>query len=303
MAVQALMLTAMLMWGLNQTLVKMLIAWFDPILMASLRMIVASAAFAAILYWRRVATVRVSARQFMALCGCALLMVYANQVLFTEGLKRSTATNASLFMALSPLVSTLLAALVFGERLTPTRLAGVELGIGGVAAVVLSHPGANLAHAGLGDLLIAGSVIAFASGGVVLQRIARGLPALWISLAIYLIGSAMLTVHTLVGPATISMATVFPGWVAWGVLLLSALASTAFGNAVWNQAIATIGIGRTAVYFYWVPIFGVMFAALLLGESLTGWHLVGFVAVMAGTWLGTRRAPVIDAPAPARCTP
>ena len=65
---------------------------------------------------------------------------------------------------------------------------------------------------------------------------------------------------------------------------------------VWNQAIATIGVARTAVFLYWVPIFGVLFAALLLGETLTLWHLAGFVAVMGGTYLGTRR-PAFVAPA------
>ncbi len=55
-------------------------------------------------------------------------------------------------------------------------------------------------------------------------------------------------------------------------------------------------MARTAVFLYWVPVFGVLFAALLLGEALTVWHLVGFVAVMGGTWLGTRR-PVPMAPA------
>jgi drug/metabolite transporter (DMT)-like permease len=59
---------------------------------------------------------------------------------------------------------------------------------------------------------------------------------------------------------------------------------------LWNRAISTIGLARTAVFIYWVPIFGVLFAALLLGEALTLWHLAGFVAVVGGTYLGTRQA-------------
>ena len=49
-------------------------------------------------------------------------------------------------------------------------------------------------------------------------------------------------------------------------------------------------MARTALYAYWVPIFGVLFAVLLLGEPVTIWHGVGLVAVLSGTWLGTRRA-------------
>ena len=57
---------------------------------------------------------------------------------------------------------------------------------------------------------------------------------------------------------------------------------------IWNRAIASIGVARTAVFLYWVPVFGVLFAAMLLDERLTTWHLVGFAAVMGGTFLGTR---------------
>ena len=39
---------------------------------------------------------------------------------------------------------------------------------------------------------------------------------------------------------------------------------------------------------YWVPIFGVSFSTLLLGEPLTVWHLLGLGMVLGGTWLGTR---------------
>lgn len=297
-SVHGLLIAAMAVWGLNLTVVKLLTAVFDPMLMASLRMLVACMGLTAILRWRRVGKVSVSARQAGALVVCALLMVYANQIMFAEGMQRSTATNAALIMALSPLVSSMMAALAFRERLTLPRLAGVALGFGGVAAVVLSHPGAGLSSAGTGDILIVASVISFAAGGVVIQRLARQLPALWISWAIYLIGTALLVLHTFLDATPLSVASVFPGFGPWALVLFSGLAATTFGNIVWNQAIATIGVARTAIFLYWVPLFGVAFAALLLGEALTWWHLFGFVAVMCGTWLGTRRPVVMVAATP-----
>jgi drug/metabolite transporter (DMT)-like permease len=65
--------------------------------------------------------------------------------------------------------------------------------------------------------------------------------------------------------------------------------STALGGLVWNRALMVLGVARTALYAYWVPIFGVLFAVLVLGEPLTVWHGVGLAAVLGGTWLGTRR--------------
>lgn len=282
------MLLAMLVWGVNVSVVKALTTSFETLPLSALRMGVACCALSAIVLWRRGGIPRLTARQLAVMAGCAFLMVYGNQILFAQGLLRSTATNGALIMALSPLVSALMAALVFGERFTPRRMAGVALGFMGVAAVVLSHPGAGLSSAGIGDLMLALSVVSFAIGGVGVQRLARQIDPLSISWVIYVIGTLMLVVHTVLGPSRLGTAQLFPGAWPWALVLFSGIAATAAGNLIWNRAISVIGVARTAVFLYWVPVFGVLFAALLLGEVLTWWHLFGFAAVMTGTWLGTR---------------
>jgi len=295
-AVQGWMLLAMVLWGVNVSAVKALTTSFESLPLAALRMAVACVALSAIVLWRRGGVPALGARQLAAMTGCAFLMVYANQILFAQGLLRSTATNGALIMALSPLVSALMAALVFRESLTPRRMLGVALGFAGVAAVVLSHPGAGLSRAGIGDLMLALGVVSFAIGGVGVQRLARQIDPLSISWVIYMIGTAMLVLHTLLGPSRLGTAELFPGAWPWALVLFSGIAATAAGNLIWNRAISVIGVARTAVFLYWVPVFGVAFAALLLGEALTWWHLLGFVAVMSGTWLGTRPAATAVAP-------
>lgn len=287
-AVHGWMLLAMVLWGVNVSAVKTLTASFEPLTLAALRMAVACCALSAIVLWRRGGLPMLSARQLAVMAACAFLMVYANQILFAQGLLRSTATNGALIMALSPLVSALMAALVFGERFTARRMLGVALGFAGVAAVVLSHPGAGLSSAGIGDLMLALSVVSFAVGGVGVQRLTRQVDPLSISWFIYIMGTLMLVVHTVSGPSRPGVAQLFPGAWPWALVLFSGIAATAAGNLIWNRAISVIGVARTAVFLYWVPVFGVLFAALLLGETLTWWHLLGFAAVMSGTWLGTR---------------
>lgn len=290
-AVQMTLVASMAIWGLNVTVVKQLTHSFDTSMLAALRMVVALAVLSALVLWKRCALRGMSWKQVRTLLVAGVLMVYLNQLLFAEGLQRSTATHGALIMALSPLVSALLAALMFGEALSLQRLAGVALGFGGVAAVVLSHPGAGLSSAGMGDLMLVAGVVSFAAGGALVQRLARGLHPLTISWAIYLIGTAMLVVQAAVAHPAPAWEVLFPGWWPWALILFSGVMATALSNLLWNRAIATIGVARTAVFLYWVPVFGVFFAALLLDERLTAWHLAGFVAVMAGTFLGTRPPP------------
>lgn len=288
-AIQSTLIAAMAIWGLNVTAVKVLTGLFDPITLAALRMLVACVALSVVVAWSRGGLLAVSLRQGIAIVVCAFFMVYLNQILFAEGLSRSTATNGALIMALSPLVSALLAAVAFRERLTVVRLAGVALGFAGVAAVVLSHPGAGLSSAGIGDLMLVAAVVSFAAGGAIVQRLARRMHTLLISWAIYGVGTSMLVLHAALKMPVLDMNTLFPGWRPWAFILFSGVLATAVSNLLWNRAIARIGVARTAVFLYWVPVFGVLFAALLLGEQLTFWHLVGFLAVMGGTYLGTQQ--------------
>ncbi|MDM0085400.1 DMT family transporter [Variovorax sp. J31P179] len=289
LAVQATLIGAMAVWGLNVTAVKLLTQSFDSALLAAVRMVVAVAVLTVILFWKHRAFAALTMKQVCALLLCGALMVYMNQLLFSEGLLRSTATNGALIMALSPLVSALLAALLFRDKLTPKRMAGVALGLGGVAAVVLSHPGAGLSRASTGDFMLVAAVISFASGGALVQRLARRLDPLVISWAVHLVGTGMLLAQVVGRDNALDMAALFPGWWQWALILFSGVFATAIASIVWNRAIATIGVARTAVFLYWVPVFGVLFAAMLLGERLTLWHLAGFIAVVAGTYLGTGR--------------
>lgn len=288
-AVQLSLVVAMAIWGLNVTVVKQLTHSFDTSMLAALRMLVALAVLSAIVLWTRCPVSGVSWKQACTLLMAGVLMVYLNQLLFAEGLQRSTATNGALIMALSPLVSAVLAALVFRETLSFQRLLGVALGFGGVTAVVLSHPGAGLSRASSGDLMLVAGVVSFAAGGTLVQRLARCMNPLTISWAIYLVGTSMLVVHAFVGRPSLKLEALFPGWWQWALLLFSGVLATALSNLLWNRAIATVGVARTAVFLYWVPVFGVLFAAILLDEQLTAWHLAGFVAVVAGTILGTRQ--------------
>ena len=289
LAVQMALIAAMAIWGLNVAVVKQLTDSFETSTLAALRMVVALAVLSAIVLWKRCGVLGMSWKQVRTLLVAGVLMVYLNQLLFAEGLQRSTATNGALIMALSPLVSALLAAFMFRETLSLQRLLGVALGFGGVAAVVLSHPGAGLSRASTGDLMLVAGVVSFAAGGALVQRLARCMHPLTISWAIYLVGTSMLVVQVVVGSPSLNVDVLFPGWWPWALILFSGVMATALSNLLWNRAIATIGVARTAVFLYWVPVFGVLFAAILLDERLTAWHLAGFIAVMAGTFLGTRR--------------
>ena len=285
---QALLLGTAAVWGANLSVVKLLLVQMEPLLVSVLRMLVAAVAVAAVVAWRRMPWPQLSRRQWGALAGCAFLMVYINQIFFVHGVAGTNAANAALIIALNPLVSSLLAVVLLGDRLSPPRILGVALGFGGVAAVVLHRPGMALGGAGVGDLLVLCSVTTWVLGGVMVQRLARGIDPLFISAVLNVIGTVLLLLHVGLRPSPLVYDASRIDGMTVVLIGVSGLLATALGGIVWNRALMVLGVARTALYSYWVPIFGVLFAVLLLGEPLTVWHGVGLAAVLAGTWLGTR---------------
>ena len=294
----ALMAT-MLVWGLNFPIVKTLTLWFDTALLASARIVTATAAFWVLLAATRPLRLRLAGRQWLGLAGCAVTMVYLNQVLFAGGLHRTGAANGALIMATSPIVAGLLATLAFGERLHRRHLGALALGFGGVAVAVLHRSGAALGSAGLGDLMILGCVVSYSLGGVILQHLGPRVEMLAFNTWAYTLGMAMLLLHLVIeqGPS-LTLPRVFPGWWPWTLVIVSAVLATTLTNWLWAVAIARIGIARATVFVYWVPIFGMASSALLLGEALNAWYGLGLAMVLAGSRLaaGAPRRPVTAPP-------
>lgn len=290
--VQAVLLVAMAVWGVNLSVVKALTTSMDLMVVATSRMLVAALALS-VLVLPTIHRLRgLDLRRISGLMLCALLMVYANQILFASGLQRTTATNAAIVMACSPLVSSLVASLLLREPMSARRLFGIAIGFAGVATVVLNRQGASLAQGWLGDLLLLSSVGCFAVGGAMVQRMSQGLSALEISWVLHAAGVAMLCIHVLLGGTPLIAPLSAAGPKSWALIAFSGVGATALAAIAWNRAIATIGVARTALWFYWVPIFGLGFAALALGEPLSWWHAVGLVAVMVGSMIAMRRSAV-----------
>ena len=288
-AMQVTLLAMMAIWGLNLSVLKWLIGSQSPMSIVGVRMVVAALFLTvALRWWLRRPWPRLSRRQWLWLLACAVLMVYINQILFIQGVNGTSAANAALIISLNPLLASLMATAALRERIGWARVVGMALGFGGVAAVVLHRPGQVLGLPGLGDALVLASVATWVTGGAMVQRLAGKVDVVTISWVIHTAGAVMLVVHLAVLPAPLHWATLTPLSVT--ALVLSGLLATGAGALVWNRALVTLGVARTALYSYWVPIFGVLFAVLLLGEPLSVWHGVGLGGVLAGTWLGTRRA-------------
>ncbi len=85
-----------------------------------------------------------STTAWLALAGLAILCTYVAYVLYSAGLRLLAATRASVIASLEPVLASLLAMALFGERLGIVAIGGAVLVIG--AAVLLAMKSAEEAH-------------------------------------------------------------------------------------------------------------------------------------------------------------
>ncbi|CCH06283.1 Probable amino-acid metabolite efflux pump [Achromobacter xylosoxidans] len=275
-------------WGLNIVSIKYLTQHMDIRALAALRIAVAFVAVTLIVKARRGRIPRLGRVELAWVALAGFLVVYAHQTALVYGLQFSSAANGTLLMATSPLLSALLAALFYRERLTWLRIAGALLGLAGVAMVVVGS-GAQIGLTGWGDAIVFLAVAVFVFGGLVIQRISRTLDPLAMLWYMYLAGGLMLMAHAAMTPSSYDADNWSMTWWPWLVLLFSAVIASGVSNILWNAGIARLGISRAALFVNWLPIFGLLFAALFLDEHVTLVHVAGLACILSGTWLGLRR--------------
>ena len=92
-------------------------------------------------------------------------------------------------------------------------------------------------------------------------------------------------------------------WWPWLVLMFSAVVASGISNILWNGGIARLGISRASLFLNWLPIFGLLFAALFLGEKVAPRTRPGWPACLAAPGWDCGAAPARRAPPASRARP
>lgn len=203
-------------------------------------------------------------------------------------LHATTATNATLLYTASTLFIVLLDAAFFGQRLTATRIAGIVIGFLGVATIVLQGEVARLVTLQLnwGDLGIALCALSWAAYTVMLKAERfRNLPTLPLFAVIAVAGALTLL------PPMLYEAAVLAAWPtgarAWASILALAFIPSVLAYSIYQFGVKEVGPSVTGVFLYLIPVYGVLLAAVALGESFHAYHAAGLVLVVGGVLLAT----------------
>jgi drug/metabolite transporter (DMT)-like permease len=252
-------------------------------------------AFAVLWLWWRQAGRSVqglSRRQWLGLAAGGAIGVFGYAAFFLMGLQHVPAGRAALVVTTNPVFTLLLAAWWFGERLNARIGAGMALAVLG-AMVVLTHgaPWAVFAQGlGQGELLLLGCVACWSGYTLLGKKLLGGIDALTTTMTTAGFGLVLLLLAALLveGPAALAQPLQVDG-ATWAALAFLAVGSTVLAYAWYFEGVAALGAGAASGYISLVPVFGVLFATLLLGEAIDASLLAGGLLVLGGMMLMHRR--------------
>jgi drug/metabolite transporter (DMT)-like permease len=279
----ALLVLLAAIWGGSFMLIKLAVDTVPPVTITTARVAIGALLFAAAI----VVTGRRLPRDWSIWGWTALAALFGLALpfsLISWGEQHIDSGLAAILMAGMPLMTLVLARIVFAEPLTAGKLIGVGFGIAGLVILIGPAKLATLGEDAMRQIAVVLASFCYALNAVVMKRIS-GQDPYAVSAAIMICGSAMLV------PASFLLDapwTLDPTPVAWFALVTLGVFPTALASLIMLALLRRQGAGYFSQINFLVPLFGVFWGVAILSERPPASALVALALILAGIAISRR---------------
>ena len=195
----------------------------------------------------------------------------------TQFLPSGTAAILNSTVPLFTVLLTFVLPALAAERLGALGLLGILLGALGVGVLVggFDGLGGRTALMGAGAVLVGSA--SYATGNFYARRTMKGVPV-----AVSAVGQNIAGLALVLPFAVFAVPDAVPSLAVFGSLAGLGAIGTGFSLLLYFRLIANVGPARTSTVTYLVPVWALLYGALLLGEGVTARALLGLVLILAG---------------------
>ncbi|WP_367881015.1 DMT family transporter [Shinella daejeonensis] len=216
-------------------------------------------------------------------------MVICGGVVYLS-LEHTSATNATLIYATSPLFVLAMDALINDRRIAAREFIGMCLATMGIAAIAFNgdvSAAYSLAF-NPGDVGILLAAMSWAGYTLILRSSRFGsLPS---AAALGVMGFAGAVILLPFAGWEVATGAPVPARLAdWATLAGMVLVSSVFAYIAMQYAVRRVGASATSLTMYLTPISSAVMATLFLGEQIHPYHVMGMALVLVGLALATAR--------------
>jgi drug/metabolite transporter (DMT)-like permease len=267
-----------LLWASAFSVAKLAVADCPPLLVLTARFLLAAAVMLGGATIFR-APFKLSRRDVLifAVLGIANQAAYLG--LSYVGIRSISSGLAALVISASPVLTAALAAVFLNERMTWRKLAGLLLGIGGVAFVVEHRLAGGVEHS-VGIVFTIAALISLTAGTILFKKLAPA-GGLWIGNGVQSLSAGLVTLpfaFTLE-----SVGDIVPSWRLIASVVYLALFVSIFAYILWFHLLKVSSATAAGSYHFMMPPLGMLFGWLLLGEHVALSDMIGIVPVAIGT--------------------
>ncbi len=223
----------------------------------------------------------------------AIFGVVVNQLLFFEGLARTTPINAALIMTTTPLLVLVVSAITGGEKFTLLKIIGVCLGLLGAAMLISSKTVAGASGISfafdfnLGDLFILLNATSFAVYLVIAKPLLKKYSSLLISKWMFTLALPFVLPFGFTDLGATNFEQMPPAiYVGLGYIVIFTTFLAYLLNA-W--ALRSVSSSVVGIYIYLQPVLATFIAVALDKDSLTATKLIWAACIFLGVFLVSRK--------------
>ena len=276
-------------YGVNHTIAKGLMPiYIQPFGFILLRVTGAALLFWLISFWGP--KEKISNSDWPRIVGCAIFGMVINMLLFFKGLSLSTPINSSVIITVSPILVLILAAILIKEKITPLKIIGIIVGLGGALTLILfsSAHTTNAPNIPLGNFFFIINAFSYGLYLILVKPLtAKYHPFTlmkWLFLFAIIINF----------PITISEFrevewTSLPFEAIWkmGFVVLGTTFATYLLNIF---ALKELSASTISAFIYLQPLIAIIFAVGTGADSLDTVKVVAALLVFAGVYMVTKKA-------------
>jgi len=272
-----------LIWGYTWVTMKIAISDIPPFLFSSLRLFIGAIPLFIILIIQR-KRLFVDKGIFKNYLIMSLLMSLGYMAILTYGMQFVDSGKTSVLVYTMPIFVTIISHFKLDEKINIYKMVGLIFGLLGLLFILgleITNPDTKVIF---GELLILISALSWGLANVFSKIRFKNIDVIHMNAWQLMIGALLLFVLSLILEPNYS--------VEWSnkallSLLFNGLFSTAFTFVVWFWVLKKINASKASMALMFVPILGIIFGSLQLGENITISIVVGSFLICAGIFMNT----------------